>query len=112
MSHIETLFNREFTQTRPARVTDGQGGWTVSYGAVGTTKGRLRPASAEERTVAAQEQRRLSHVFYCDANEDIQRGDRLTEDGITVEVLGIREPSRARHHLECDCWETQREGEP
>ena len=71
-----------------------------------------KPASAEERTVAAQEQRRLSHVFYCDANEDIQRGDRLTEDGITVEVLGIREPSRARHHLECDCWETQIEGEP
>jgi len=112
MSHIETLFNHEFAQTRPTRTSDGQGGWTVSYANVGAIMGRLRPASSEERTVAAQEQRRLSHVFYCDADEDVRRGDRLVEDGIAVEVLDIREPSRARHHLECDCWETQREGEP
>lgn len=112
MSVFTSLLNHDFTQMRPARVTDGQGGWTVSFDVKGTIRGRLRPASTEERTVAAQEQRRLSHVFYCDADEDVRRGDRLAEDGITVEVLGIREPSRARHHLECDCWETQIEGEP
>jgi len=111
MSHIETLFNHEFAQNRPERTSDGQGGWIVSMSNVGTIRGRLRPASSEERSVAAQEQRRLSHVFYCAAGEDICRGDCLSADGITVEVLAVREPSRAGHHLECECYETQREGQ-
>jgi len=112
VSHIETLFNHEFTQTRPTRVSDAQGGWVIVQSAQGVIRGRLRPASSEERMVAAQEQRRLSHVFYCLADEDIRRGDVLTEGNITVLVEAVRQPSRARHHLECDCWERQLEGQP
>ncbi len=107
MSVFSSLLNQEFTTTRPSRVSDGQGGWTVSYTTVGVVRGRLRPASAEERSVAAQEQRRISHVLYVAAGEDIARGDLVTGDSVTVEVLGVREPSRAGQHLELDCQETQ-----
>lgn len=107
MSVFGSLLNHRFIHYRPSRASDGQGGWVVSRVAVGAIWGRLRPASSEERLVAQQEQRRLSHVFYCDATEDVRRGDTLAADGIEVEVLAVREPSRAGHHLECDCWESQ-----
>jgi hypothetical protein len=48
-------------------------------------------------------------VFYCLASEDIARGDRITGDDVMVDVMAIREPSRADHHFEIDCLETQTE---
>jgi SPP1 family predicted phage head-tail adaptor len=109
VSLIATLFNNSFVQSRRERSDDGQGGWTVAYNVVATLQGRLRPASSEERSIARQDQRHLTHVFYCLAGTDVARGDLLSGDGVTVDVLGVREPSRAGHHLEVDCEETQRE---
>ncbi len=111
-NHFEALLNRTYTLARRERVSDGRGGWPWSYVDQGTVKGRLRPASSAERTAAQQEQREISHVFYCAYDEDVKRTDRLTADGITVYVDAIRKPSRADHHLEVDCSETQVEGEP
>lgn len=108
MSHIESLFNNEFAITRLARVSDGQGGWTQVPATVATVVGRVRPASATERAVAAQEQRQISHVLYL-LPADIARGDLVTGAGLTALVQGVREPSRAGRHLEVDCLETQRE---
>ena len=106
-----TLFNATFTVTRPTRTADGQGGWLVAYAEVGTLRGRLRPAgtATAEGRVARQEQARSSHVFYCAAEADLQRGDLLSGAGQTVEVLAVREPSHAGHHWECDCVEYQKE---
>jgi len=80
----------------------------VSYSAVGTYDGRIRPASGQEREVAAALERQISHVLYLEC-EDIERGDLVTCGDLTVEVMGIREPSLAGHHLEVDCLERQRE---
>jgi len=112
VSHIEALLNRSYTLARRVRVSDGQGGWPWSYAAQGTIQGRLRPASSAERTAAQQEQRNITHVFYCLYDEDIQRTDRLTGDSVTVYVEAVRKPSRVDHHLEVDCSQTQVEGEP
>jgi len=106
---FDTLLNNTFAVTRLARVSDGQGGWNETYTALGNVVGRMRPASTTEREVAAQEQRQLTHVLYVRVAADIQRGDRVTGDDVTVDVLGVREPSRADHHLEIDCREVQRE---
>lgn len=103
-----SLLNNTFTVTRITRTSDGAGGWTVSYGAVGTYEGRIRPASGQEREVAASMERQISHVLYLEC-EDIERGDLVSCGGMTVEVMGIREPSLAGHHLEVDCLERQRE---
>jgi len=98
-----------FTVSRPTRASDGQGGWLMAYVDVGTVAGRLRPASASERTAAQQEQSKISHVLYCAADVDVQRGDLVTGAGNTVEVLAVREPSHMGHHWELDCLETQKE---
>lgn len=86
---------------------DGQGGWVEDYVAVETIRGRMRPASVSERESAAQEQRQISHVFYCTAPSEIARGDRLAIGDLVVEVQGVREPSLAGEHLEVDCMEIQ-----
>ena len=109
MSVFESLLNQEYTINRRSRVSDGAGGWAIAYEELGTVDGRMRPASGDEREVAAQEERRISHVLYVVADTDIVRGDQVEGDGITVDVVGIREPSRADHHLEVDCWERQLE---
>lgn len=109
MSVFESLLNRDYTIDRRSRVSDGAGGWAISYEEQGTVEGRLRPATSLERDVADREERRISHVLYVVADTDIVRGDQVEGADITVEVVGVREPSRADHHLEVDCWEQQLE---
>jgi SPP1 family predicted phage head-tail adaptor len=109
MTVFESLLNHDFTLSRRRRTPDGQGGWSVDYVTVATVRGRIRPASASEREQAAQEQRQITHVFYCLAGETIARGDHLALGGLTVDVDGVREPSLAGEHYEIDCLEIQAE---
>ncbi len=109
MRSIRPLLNHTFTLYRPEREPDGQGGWRQALVEVGELCGRLRPASGAERTVAAQEQRQISHVLYVEGGADVRRGDVVVGAGVEVLVQGVREPSRAGHHLEIDCLEVQRE---
>ncbi len=104
-----SLLNHEFTVTRRTRTSDGQGGFTIGYSSVGTVNGRMRPASSNEKEVASAMQRNISHVLYVEVDADIERGDRVTFEGLTVDVLAIREPSLMGHHLEIDCLEVQKE---
>ena len=109
MSVFESLLNRKYTIDRRSRVSDGAGGWAITYEEQETVDGRMRPATGQERDVADREERRISHVLYVVADTDIVRGDQVTGDSITVDVVAVREPSRADHHLEVDCWERQLE---
>ena len=109
MTVFESLLNNTFTVSRRIRISDGQGGWTVAWSAIGTVKGRIRPASSAEREIAAQEGRDISHVLYLVAGADVERGDLVECGALDVEVQGVREPSLAAHHLEVDCLERQAE---
>lgn len=107
MSVFTSLLNHDFNISRRRRTSDGQGGWAIDYVTVGTVRGRIRPASSAEREAAAQESRQLSHVLYVLAGTDIARGDEVEQDELVVDVMAIREPSRAGEHLEIDCFERQ-----
>jgi len=109
MGVIASMYNHTFEHYRKTRVSDGQGGWKFPYALLGTVEGRIRPAfRAQEDVVASQERAVISHILYVGAGEDIQRGDRMVcDDGLVVDVEDVREPSRAGHHLEIDCVETQ-----
>lgn len=109
MGIFESLLISTFTVERRDRTWDGQGGWAISYEAIGTVEGRIRPASSSEREIAATEERQITHVLYTLTDEDITRGDRLTCGDLVVEVMGIREPSLMGHHWEIDGLETQYE---
>lgn len=114
MTVFQSLLITDFTHSRRRRTSDGQGGWVIDYVAQGTVRGRIRPASSAERDVALQEERLVTHVFYCEADEDVRRGDRLvaTSPGgysLDVEVDALREPSLMGKHYEFDCRERQEE---
>src|SRR3972149_11379055 len=102
MTVFLSLLNHSFAVERRVRTLDHQGGWLFSFAPITAILGRLRPASSTEIIAAQQDQRRISHIFYCVAGEDIVRGDRITGNGVTVGVMAIREPSRADEHYEID----------
>jgi len=109
---FRSLLNHVFTVWVPERVFDGQGGWIVTYTDAGTVRGRLRPANASERVVADREEQQISHVLYTaalvtGAGVPFGRGALIVLEELQVEVLGVREPSRAGHHYEIDCLERQ-----
>ncbi len=108
---IDSLYIHTFTVSRPAPVSDGQGGHERGYSDVATFAGRLRPKGASERTVAQAGQAEVTHTLYCGPESDIQRGDLVSGAGKVVEVIAVREPSHMGHHLECDCTEIQQAGE-
>lgn len=110
MKGIGSQLNRIFSAYRPKRISDGQGGWLQALGEPWEVRGRLRPASAAEREVAAQLRAEISHVLYLEGDADVQRGDVFSGDGDTVRVIAVRRTSAPEHHLECDCLEVQREG--
>ena len=105
MSVFESLLNNTFTVSRRERVSDGQGGWTIVYNDVDPVLGRIRPVTGAEAMVAQSEERRITHVLYTVADVDVARGDVVTCGNLTVEILGIREPSFAGAHWEIDCLE-------
>lgn len=109
MSVFESLLNNIFTVERRRRSPDGQGGWAIDYVATDPVRGRIRPATSREREVASREEQLITHVLYVVAGPDIVRGDRVTVGNLMVEVLGVREPSKAGEHLEIDCQERQPE---
>lgn len=109
MTVFTSLLNNTFVVWRRMRTADGQGGWPISWAELGTVEGRIRPASSSERVVADAEEQQISHVLYVAAGSDVVRGDLVECGELSVEVLGIREPSLAGEHLEIDCMERQKE---
>jgi SPP1 family predicted phage head-tail adaptor len=112
MSVFESLLNNTFTVSRRRRSPDGRGGWPIDYVEIGTVRGRLSPVASRatgEQVVAQREERQITHVLYVAAGADIERGDRVSVGDLTVDVEGVREPSKAFEHLEIDCRERQPE---
>lgn len=109
MNVFESLLNNTALVYRRRRTPDGQGGWAIDYVAVASAAARICPAGGSEKTVALAEERQITHTLFVVHGADIARGDRVTVDDLTVEVLGVREPSKAGEHLEIDCRERQQE---
>lgn len=116
MTVFQSLLITDITRYRRRRTADGQGGWVIDYPAANavTVRGRIRPATSQERDVALAEERLVTHVFYCEAGESVRRGDRLvatspTGYALTVEVDALREPSLMGEHYEFNCRERQEE---
>jgi len=109
MSVFTSLLNNIFAVERRARTPDSQGGWQISYQSLASITGRLRPASSAEIIQAMQELRSITHVLYTVANVDIERGDQVTLDDLTVKIQARRNPSTSDEHWEFDALEIQRE---
>lgn len=104
------LMNRTYTVLRRRRTPDGQGGFQAAYEPVFSLPGRLSAGPGRPHLRAQAVLAEVSHTFYAVGTPDVRRGDRIEGGGVTVEVLAVRDPSRAGHHLECDCREVQTDG--
>ncbi|MCL6612482.1 MAG: head-tail adaptor protein [Peptococcaceae bacterium] len=101
---LQSLFNNVFTHQRPTITRDEYGGCIITWNTLGTIKGRLRPTGVSERSASylANPQAVVSHVFYCGPGVDIRSGDRVVLGNVTVEILGVKNPSYANHHIEAE----------
>lgn len=114
---IDHLLNRKAQVLRPTRVSNGQGGWAEKLEALGgdPINIRVRPARAAEREQGDQASARVTHIVYTRADSGVARGDVLEVQGTTtaegaaleLEVVAVREPSKAGHHLEVDAFSRQ-----
>jgi head-tail adaptor len=109
---IEALYVHEFTLYRRTRTGDGHGSWEVTWPEYSTFSGRLRPSGASDVERGAQMQAEISHVLYAAADCEVQRGDRIGYGDLLLDVIAVRNPSYAGHHLEIDCQAMQAEGQP
>jgi SPP1 family predicted phage head-tail adaptor len=112
MSVLTSLLNKTFEIWLPQTTSDGQGGHTETWWDAGTIAGRMRPANSNERVVAEQEEQQITHVLYTATletsdGETLGRGALVVLDDLSVEVLGVRNPSLMAHHYEIDCLERQ-----
>lgn len=109
------LMNRTLTIQRKSGSPDGQGGHTLTYSDIGSTRGRIRPASSTERTIAEAWDALVSHVGYTPAGVDVRRDDRITTDNngdtLYFRVKAVRNPSLKNHHLEIDLEQMQLDGD-
>ena len=110
MPIIEALLNNTFSLSRVSRTDDAQGGWVEEYSPVGTFRGRIYPVEGTERDIARSEEVQITHKVYTHANEDIRKGDLISLRTLVLEVVMVREPSMAQHHLVLECRERQEEG--
>lgn len=94
------LLTQALALQRRARTDDGQGGTVEIWQTVGIIRGRLFPASVSERMAAAQRQAEVSHTLYTEPTSGVRRGDRVALDGLTVEMLAVRDYEG--RYLACD----------
>lgn len=96
------LFNNTFTQKRFTTSYDEYNSPINEWVTVGTIPGRLRVANMQDRFVAASMNVTLEYIFYCAPDVDIRQGDRIELGDTKVEILAVKSPSFAGHHLECE----------
>jgi SPP1 family predicted phage head-tail adaptor len=87
------LLNRSLDVARETSAPDGMGGTTTTLATVGTVAAKVDQPSTAEQQVAAQSGSRHTHNAYFAPTADVRRGDTLTGDGDTFDVLSVVEPS-------------------
>lgn len=75
--------------SRPSRVSDGEGGSTVSYSTVATVACRISPlGNAAQETVIGEAARAIAqYVINLPAETDVESDDRLIVGSRTFEVV-------------------------
>ena len=104
---IRDLYNKTLTIKRETVARDVQGSSVKTWTTVGTMRGRCKPANAKERLAASQYGAEISHVVFCDASEDVGRGDHIESGALLLRVVDVRNPGGMDHHLEVDAMEEQ-----
>lgn len=102
---LASLANQTATVERLTTTTDSWGGPVRAWSAVTTAKCRVQPVTGVDSIVQARPDLRISHRVYFPGSPDVQAGDRLKVDGLTLYVEVVRDIDRLRRLLTVDCEE-------
>lgn len=98
MASISHLLNRSVTVKRQSLASDGQGGFSNTLTPqTPVLKGRRRPASGGERSVAGREEAQVTHVWYFEPGVDVRVRDVFVSNGVEDEVVALLPPSEPDH---------------
>jgi SPP1 family predicted phage head-tail adaptor len=96
---------------RPANVSDGQGGTTVTLTAVGTVRAKVSQPAAAEQIEAQQAGANMMMIVHLRPDADVRRGDELRRtDGDILRVRYTIHPSDPVY-LRADTEQIQHEGQ-
>ena len=98
------MFHPGFEVWRPARTSDGQGGWVEAFALSSAVTGRLSPLSGAEVMAGDKQRGVISLRFSTGAATDIKGGDQVRYQGRIAEVQAVRITSTGRRK-ECACEE-------
>ena len=99
-----SLYNQTLTLQTKTLTADGQGGFTEAWADSGSFRARISPLSSAERLIQDKVTSMTTHRIYCD-NMTVSPEDRIKWGDYYFEIIGIRNPSEAYHHLEIDVRE-------
>lgn len=101
------FYNTFLEHQQPGRTSDGQGGFRINWATVSTIRARVRPASGSDLKRGGKDSAKLTHVAYCEIDDQIRVSDRFYDSAIDriYSILNIRQPGGIAHHLEIDCQE-------
>lgn len=106
-NNFDRLMVSEVSVLRPKRVSDGQGGFVLTFDIIDSFKGQLSPSSGTERIWNDKHDFYISHVLYTRVGYKVRREDFVRVGGSVLRVIAIREPSFKGHHYEIDVEEIQ-----
>lgn len=97
---------------RRTQVSDGQGGYTYTFGAVKVNqKCKIDQASASEQMEAEQAGSTHTHSIYMEYGQNVRRGDEIRRLGKSYRVGKVVQPSTPGVYYKAECEELQQEGE-
>lgn len=79
---IAHWLNTTLVVWRQAKVSDGAGGYTLTYESQGSVACKVDQSSAAERVLAQQAGASHTHNIYFNPDADVQRHDRLAASGV------------------------------
>lgn len=93
------FYNTTMTSTRPARASDGAGGWTEGQIPLITVPAACasRPATTQEKEIAAAEGAIVTDVLYCAGTTDVRRGDLVTVSGRGPDIAKVQHVDDPAH---------------
>lgn len=102
------LFNLRATITRPTNSVDAGGAPTRTFAThLSNVACRVRTYGGGEGVRYGRENNRYSHAVYVGPGLDIVETDRVTVDGLTLDVQAVMNPDRMDVYTRLDCEETK-----
>lgn len=93
------------TQQREQRVSDGGGGYELTWTDIATFWASVEPTVGRESLEARQLEDTITHKIVCRGPRDIKAADRIVHDGRAFNVRSVKDIQERGHRIEIEAEE-------